>query len=1347
MADPTHSIRAEQLQIDVASEALALALQPRVSDLNRQRLLPVIERVLGELDVPGRHIRLDRVAVDLGELPLAGLEEAAEAALYDALHRSLRAAIDDQEIGSDAKSGGPEAGLVELLAQYLQRGTLPFWAASVGMPRGGFSAAGLVQRLATGAPLDLAAMIRRVGRGPRVLERLVLALDEATLQSVLRLLEPAHAALILAYMLDLRHIHRAEPILSLGDTAFERHLWVLTLSYLVRDPGTQFNRKSFVAALLQGMAQGEGLDYRMVVAALERGLRVTLRHLPLASSLPAVIREIANDLEGTPPADATAESASPRGDSDTDPSALAALVRRYASDRQMLERLISRLDETTLQDVLRLLEPVHAVLIVAYLLDLRHFHRAEPLLPLGEVDFARVLWVVTFSYLVRDAGSQFNRRSFVRALLEELARSEGVDYAALVATLARGLASTAIRRPLASSLPAVIDEIVRDVDSDGVAAGVTAQPDEAFAGTDPSALAVFIRRYGGDRWKIERLVGRLDDTTLEAALRSLEPGQADLIISYLLDLRRVHRAAPLSSQSDIIFGRLLWVLTLSYLAKEASSQFDPTNFVRAMLEGMTQSEGFASDALLATLTGALRMIAGRETTASSLAAAIEALSLEAPRVSAVTEGPAAAVERYVRLDALAYYLRHGVLPIDVLLHRHDLSAEMLLADLPSLGIGRLRALLSAFSADERLRALRRAIRGLSADALAAWLRHLLLPSAEQESPLSAALAAAAAASPHTDIFYSHFIAALLDGGDLDLEAIGAASARLLSEETPDWAQPATWPAPHLQAALLAGLRDADASGAGSDWLELLDILLTRYPAEAKSFLHAVSGSADRDALIARLPQPIFHRLFALARPAEAQVLEFLLTAIAELPMSGRSISDVALRHAILVETLRVGSGADTVQDVMARVLRAAFGEGAPVPTAHRLIAAAGRAALPEAALPALAELLLAEPEVGAAPVAAEPLIAMRDLSFDWLRGEAAPSLSLDVVLSALPGIIEAFPDEVRAFLTRHAGHPSLRDQWTKRLPESALGRLVHALEPGRFRSFIDGAELLHDASVETALASHRPLPQRAVMWDALFVYLAATPAVERSLKDFVAGVMARSADDGDALRLSATRLARAANRQSLVDALVRERAMAAPIQTPQTRAREMPRSLRAKTAFGMDEAEVPEGEPIYIDNAGLVLAGVFLPHLFRSLDFLVPGEAGRTEMRDHDAASRAVHLLQYLIDGRCSVPEPLLVLNKIMCGVAVEAPVLREIVPTDHERTLCDSLLGAMIARWEIIQSSSTEALRETFLKREGRLVRKTDAWELRVDRKTVDVLVDRVPWNVGLIFNSWMQQPLHVTW
>jgi len=105
------------------------------------------------------------------------------------------------------------------------------------------------------------------------------------------------------------------------------------------------------------------------------------------------------------------------------------------------------------------------------------------------------------------------------------------------------------------------------------------------------------------------------------------------------------------------------------------------------------------------------------------------------------------------------------------------------------------------------------------------------------------------------------------------------------------------------------------------------------------------------------------------------------------------------------------------------------------------------------------------------------------------------------------------------------------------------------------------------------------------------------------------------------------------------------------------------------------------------------------------------------------------------------------VLNKILCGLPVDQPIDMEIDPTQEEFETCEKLLRSMIANWKIIDNTSIEGLQETFLRREGRLSHSSDRWKLLVQRKTLDVLVDQIPWSYSVIYHRWMPHPLHVSW
>ncbi|MCD8263455.1 MAG: hypothetical protein LUD02_04235 [Tannerellaceae bacterium] len=51
------------------------------------------------------------------------------------------------------------------------------------------------------------------------------------------------------------------------------------------------------------------------------------------------------------------------------------------------------------------------------------------------------------------------------------------------------------------------------------------------------------------------------------------------------------------------------------------------------------------------------------------------------------------------------------------------------------------------------------------------------------------------------------------------------------------------------------------------------------------------------------------------------------------------------------------------------------------------------------------------------------------------------------------------------------------------------------------------------------------------------------------------------------------------------------------------------------------------------------------------------------------------------------------------------------------------------------------------FLQREGCLEEKEDKYQLKVEVKSYDILLDSIPWNFHTINYSWMEKPLFVNW
>jgi len=172
-----------------------------------------------------------------------------------------------------------------------------------------------------------------------------------------------------------------------------------------------------------------------------------------------------------------------------------------------------------------------------------------------------------------------------------------------------------------------------------------------------------------------------------------------------------------------------------------------------------------------------------------------------------------------------------------------------------------------------------------------------------------------------------------------------------------------------------------------------------------------------------------------------------------------------------------------------------------------------------------------------------------------------------------------------------------------------------------------------------------------------------------------------------------------------------------------------------------DESTITK-ETIPVRNAGLVLINNYLTMLFVRL-----GLTNDQGFIDTEAQLRAVHYLQYFVTGLTRTEEHLLPLNKVLCGLALAQPVADGIIVTDEHKDLIDGLIKAMIGQWSVIGDSSVDGFRGNWLVRDGLLSEQEDRWELTVEKRAYDILLQRSPFSFSIIKYPWMDKPLHVNW
>ncbi len=196
---------------------------------------------------------------------------------------------------------------------------------------------------------------------------------------------------------------------------------------------------------------------------------------------------------------------------------------------------------------------------------------------------------------------------------------------------------------------------------------------------------------------------------------------------------------------------------------------------------------------------------------------------------------------------------------------------------------------------------------------------------------------------------------------------------------------------------------------------------------------------------------------------------------------------------------------------------------------------------------------------------------------------------------------------------------------------------------------------------------------------------------------------------------------------------------------------QLPKAPRAVATNPLADAPVAADELVQVGDAvekylvksaGLVLLVPFIADFFNEVGWLDNGA-----FRDGATQFRALHGLHVLATGQRHPPEYQLTLEKLLCGLPLDAPVPRAVDLLDAEYREADTLLAEVVALWKTLKNTSVDGFRAGFLQRDGILTRTGTNWQLTVERNTIDVLLDTLPWGFSTAKLPWMPQLLFTQW
>ncbi len=161
----------------------------------------------------------------------------------------------------------------------------------------------------------------------------------------------------------------------------------------------------------------------------------------------------------------------------------------------------------------------------------------------------------------------------------------------------------------------------------------------------------------------------------------------------------------------------------------------------------------------------------------------------------------------------------------------------------------------------------------------------------------------------------------------------------------------------------------------------------------------------------------------------------------------------------------------------------------------------------------------------------------------------------------------------------------------------------------------------------------------------------------------------------------------------------------------------------------------------YIQNAGLIMLHPFLKTFFEHCNLIHPKTQ---QLIDPELCA---HLLHYIATGKTNAPEYEMVFEKFLCNIPMNQSINRNIKLSRKHKTQVKNLIESVQQNWKPMKKSSVALLQNEFFQRSGKLVVTDHDYTLTVERKTQDILLDKLAWGMSLVKLPWKENFMFVNW
>jgi hypothetical protein len=1099
---------------------------------------------------------------------------------------------------------------------------------------------------------------------------------------------------------------------------------------------------------------------------------------------------------------------------DTSPSDLANMLRKLGKT-EPVHRLVRQFSESQLEKIVRVLEPSEAAFIIAYAHDMDVVHAREPVIKDSGEGFKKAKWLVIFTYLLVERGSQFNRRAFLKSTIAGFAAHYNLDYGMLLLQLSEAAELLRKETGFEGSLPGLIRSLELEYyeankeDAETQKLFVKFHPvqtedsllqrqfilfehfllhgslppgppvslpafdklAENLLALMPEETAALLRASAHYPGVLERFVNRSKEKTLEQTVTVLEPENAPLIISYSHTLNTIQEKEKLVPIPMNEFKSDKWLFMLRYLLVDRGSHFNTRSFVRSTLTQMA-SHYNTSYSKLIRLFGA---VAEKQVRTRSWHSALPVIVLELVKEEKEEIGKSENRNSEIKGNRKEEIRKSEI--------QEDANRKEELAHVELVDVNHIYDVLHHFFMFGKMAWWTRA----------SWQRadigRLMIQLHEENPQLVVQLTLEIAQDEDafdrllaiTDDTVLLRILPLLASGEATALIPWIDSLQKLLQTIGGSRKKAEAMSHLLYRRLLFGFTVARKTRFDTTAFmnEVLGEIAVRYAMTARESMELLADAVDKQLPSGRLAlsdmlKKVHERAGAgfyrdintdQIRDPEDELVNLWLKSETENQLHEEEERKKAAAKKAQSEKERISEKENhwkTYSEAELWIILAMYEDGellSPwVPQLEETqLSELIQQLFPEADEQKINSLLRKYKRASAA-AKNEKRSSDEQLFLDALHGRV--TLQPYAIDDLVKRILRNNPDQLKRILSQQLSVPHLRRRFASALHETTLIKilallygpsstvplvmmsdvlmlvkeldskqkdaiplvpirdLLLLLALRKTASSFTSVQWLQVVLSVSGIYSGKQADELAAVWKE---YLAKYPGEWKS--EFPV-LLNHLSDPLYLKRMKDTFLARLDK--------IKEKAAA----------EERRRQMEERKEKQKMEASLDDERGVFIRNAGLVLLWPFFPQLFERAG-LVKGISFVSE----SAAYRAVHLLQYMVDGKEQTPEYNLVLNKILCNISKAKPVEKDVALTDEEKNMANQLLGAAIKHWGALGETSSVGLQETFLQRGGQLFFFESKCELRVERKAFDKLLIRLPWGLSPIKLPWMNKPLYVEW